>query len=91
MTEDELWKCKLAARKQVATDADYLAVDICELMGGEAEHEGTPERMEIFKYVWRLPRFDHPRRDRIMSARTIDELERVTGKIRQRRTSLARR
>jgi hypothetical protein len=57
---------KLQACKDLMSKADDLAMDIVSLMGGDAEIEGSPERMAIFQYVWQLPRFDHPARDRIM-------------------------
>jgi hypothetical protein len=74
MTNEELWTCKLAARKQIVSDAYDLAVDICDLEGGPAMIQGTPERMRVLQYVWRLPKFDHPRQERIMKARTTDEI-----------------
>jgi hypothetical protein len=50
---------KAAAVRDLIDEADDLAMDIIALVGGAAEIEGTPERLEIFKSVWRLPRYDH--------------------------------
>lgn len=53
----EAFDRKLAARKARNTAADEFACAVCDLMGGDAEIEGTAERMEIFRWVWRLPKF----------------------------------
>jgi hypothetical protein len=52
----ELHDALLAATKARATADDDLACAICEIEGGDALVEGTPERMEIFSWVWRRNR-----------------------------------
>ena len=49
--------------KDLISEADDLAMDICELMGGNAEIEGTPERYEVVEFVWRLQKYDHTARN----------------------------
>jgi hypothetical protein len=55
---------KTAAVRDLIDEADDLAMDIIALVGGAAEVEGSAERLEIFKSVWRLPRYDHEARRR---------------------------
>jgi hypothetical protein len=52
--------------KELNTEADELALMLCEIEGGHAEIEGTPERHECFRFVRRLPRFNGKRRDAAM-------------------------
>ena len=43
----------LAYLKDLNSEADDLAVAICELIGGDALIEGTAERLKCFTAVWR--------------------------------------
>lgn len=67
MTQDEIWARKCWRAKVLNTAADYLAVDICELLGGAAEIEGTPERLDVFRAVWQMPAYNHEARRRALT------------------------
>jgi hypothetical protein len=67
MTDDE-WDRRLAAVKDLNSEADEIAVAICDLEGGDAEVEGTQARYDVFEWVWSLPKFSRPARRKIMFA-----------------------
>jgi hypothetical protein len=64
---DEIWSAKNRRLKNLNSEADDLACDICALMGGEAMQQGTPERIANFKWVWALPRYDGTARRRALT------------------------
>jgi len=58
MTDDELeerWQRRLAARREVEDAACVIIDEIAEMVGGAALIEGTIERAEILRFVWRRP------------------------------------
>jgi hypothetical protein len=61
------WNTRTARLRALNTEADDLAVAICELDGGRALRLGTPERLAHFRYVWSLPRFDQAARRRALT------------------------
>lgn len=67
MTMTEIWNTKCRRLKDLNSEADDLANAICDLDGGPATVQGTPERLENFKWVWRLPRYDHAARRRALT------------------------
>jgi hypothetical protein len=67
MTNDEIWSAKNRRVKDLNSEADDLACDICALMGGPAMVEGTPERIANFRYVWGLPKYDRDARRRALT------------------------
>jgi hypothetical protein len=46
---------KMAAHKALVTSCDDLAMTVVSLMGGDAEIEGTDERLEILRWAYSLP------------------------------------
>jgi hypothetical protein len=73
MTND--FNRKLAAVKELNTEADDLFVFLAALEGGHAELEGTPQRFEVFRWVFSHPRYNKRARAAIMAREFVpDEL-----------------
>jgi hypothetical protein len=67
MTNEQIWSAKARRVQDLNSEADDLAIAICDLDGGPATVEGTPERLANFKYVWALPKFNHEARRRALT------------------------
>ena len=65
--DDARWTRTKAALKDNANEADDLFIFLTELEGGDAEIECTAERYEIFKFVYRLPKYNAAARKRILT------------------------
>jgi hypothetical protein len=64
---EEIWSIKGRRLKDLNSEADDLACAICELDGGPATMQGTPERLANFKFVWALPKYDRAARRRALT------------------------
>jgi hypothetical protein len=65
--DEARWKRRMARVKDLNSEAYDLFDDICELDGGPATVQGTPERLAHFKWVHALPRFNPEARRRALS------------------------
>jgi hypothetical protein len=58
---------RIARLKNLNTAADDLWMVLCDLDGGPATVQGTPERLAHFRWVHALPRFNHEAQRRALS------------------------
>lgn len=56
---------KIAVRRALINEADDLFVFLADLEGGDAMHERTAARAEVFAWVMSQPRFCHAARDKL--------------------------